>query len=202
MAWIIIGLAVLITLVLFIIIARGASAGPAAVVEPAEIDVVALNDPLVQDAIDQGLKIEAIKHYRELSGAGLKEAKEVIEYVIAGGEIEARKKRHKPPVDTAAGIRDLLDEGHRDEAVDLYARFAGVDQYTAQDAVDEIEREMRLADAPDEPVKMSLIERSEIKQLLLDGNKIEAVKRYREISGLGLKEAKDAVDHMARGLGA
>jgi ribosomal protein L7/L12 len=201
MAWMLIGLAVLITVVLFIIIARGASARPAMVVDPEEIDLVAVNDPEVQDAMAQGKKIEAIKAYRVLTGVGLKDAKEVIDFLMAGGELDAKKKRQKPPVDAAAGIRDLLHEGRRDEAVDLYAKFAGVDLYTAQDAVDEIEREMRLADAPDEPGKMSLLERGEIKELLQQGNKIEAVKRYRELSGLGLKEAKDAVDDMARGLG-
>ena len=178
----------------------GASARPAGVAEPAEIDLVAVNDPLVQDALAQGRKIEAIKHYRELSGVGLKEAKEVIEYLVAGGEA-TKKKRQKPPVDAAAGIRDLLNEARRDEAVDLYARFAGVDQYTAQDAVAEIEREMRLEDRSDESDRLSLMERSELQQLLLDGNKIEAVKRYRELTGQGLREAKDAVDDMARGLG-
>jgi ribosomal protein L7/L12 len=39
----------------------------------------------------------------------------------------------------------------------------------------------------------------EIRQLLASGNKIEAVKRYREETGCGLAEAKDAVEALAAG---
>lgn len=38
--------------------------------------------------------------------------------------------------------------------------------------------------------------RDECRQLARSGNKIEAIKLYRAASGLGLKEAKDAVDNM------
>src|SRR5262245_58487536 len=37
----------------------------------------------------------------------------------------------------------------------------------------------------------------EVKRLVAAGEKIEAIKLYREIHGCGLKEAKDAVDNMA-----
>jgi hypothetical protein len=36
----------------------------------------------------------------------------------------------------------------------------------------------------------------EIRRMALAGNKIEAIKRYREIHGVGLKEAKDAVEKL------
>lgn len=36
----------------------------------------------------------------------------------------------------------------------------------------------------------------EIDALLRDGKKIQAIKTYREITGAGLKEAKDAVERM------
>ena len=38
----------------------------------------------------------------------------------------------------------------------------------------------------------------EIQDLLAKGNEIQAIKRYRELTGAGLKEAKDAID-AARG---
>ncbi len=38
-----------------------------------------------------------------------------------------------------------------------------------------------------------------VESLLREGRKIEAIKLYREQTGLGLKEAKDAVEAMARG---
>jgi ribosomal protein L7/L12 len=36
---------------------------------------------------------------------------------------------------------------------------------------------------------------------LMAGNKIQAIKLYRELYGVGLKEAKDAIDEMMRNLG-
>jgi len=194
-------LALVMAGILLLIIVQGArnrrpSLGDGMLIVPAEIDPDAANDPVMLEAIQNGRKIEAIKHYRELAGVDLKDAKEAVEYLMAGGTV-GKKQRAMPPIDTAAGVRDLLAEGQKDEAVDLYARFAGVDEYTARDAVDAIEREMRLED---DPSKLSLLERGEIQALLQAGNKIEAVKRYRELSGLGLKEAKDAVDAMEQGL--
>ena len=38
----------------------------------------------------------------------------------------------------------------------------------------------------------------QVRELIATGNKIGAIKRYREESGLGLKEAKDAVDEFER----
>lgn len=46
-------------------------------------------------------------------------------------------------------------------------------------------------------------ERDAIRTALLDGRKIEAIKIYRQATGAGLKEAKDAVERWeARGLGS
>jgi ribosomal protein L7/L12 len=42
---------------------------------------------------------------------------------------------------------------------------------------------------------------SDIEALILRGKKIEAIKIYREQTGVGLKEAKDAVEEMQRRLG-
>lgn len=40
----------------------------------------------------------------------------------------------------------------------------------------------------------------EVERLVREGRKIEAIKVYREMTGLGLKEAKDAVDTLQAGL--
>jgi hypothetical protein len=60
------------------------------------------------------------------------------------------KPKHAPLVQLTAGIRDMLDEGRKAEAIEIYQKFAGVDQYTAKSAVEQIEREMRLGDTLDE----------------------------------------------------
>jgi len=43
-------------------------------------------------------------------------------------------------------------------------------------------------------------QRAEIERMIRDGKTIQAIKRYREIHGVGLKDAKDAVDAIAKGL--
>ena len=48
---------------------------------------------------------------------------------------------------------------------------------------------------PPEPVPAGM---DEVLALLADGRKIPAIKRYREVTGAGLREAKDAVDEIDR----
>ncbi|MGH4119401.1 ribosomal protein L7/L12 [Clostridium sp.] len=38
---------------------------------------------------------------------------------------------------------------------------------------------------------------TELKNLILDGKKIKAIKQYRIITGIGLKEAKDYIDELS-----
>jgi hypothetical protein len=61
--------------------------------------------------------------------------------LITGKNVDRMNKRKLPAYDIEnAGVLDLLEEGHDDEAVDLYRRFAGVDEYTARAAVDRMKR--------------------------------------------------------------
>ncbi|MFZ6027228.1 MAG: ribosomal protein L7/L12 [Chloroflexota bacterium] len=84
-----------------------------------------------------GNKIEAIKRYRQLTGVGLKEAKEAVEALADG----------RPFTPALAGTTSV---GTGEDIVALVRR----------------------------------------------GNKLEAIKRYREQKNVGLKEAKDAVEAM------
>jgi len=95
-----------------------------------------------------GQKIEAIKLYREMFDVGLKEAKDAVEKLEAGG----------PVVLTSVSVTTT------GASVDQAARLA------------------------------------EVMQLLRAGEKIEAIKLYRQIFDVGLKEAKDAVEAMDVGL--
>ncbi len=184
-----------IAALIFIGMARAAkSAGMRPKSRPAVVDYGALNDDELQTEIVHGRTINAIKRYHDLTGAGLKEAKDAVEWAMAEGlENFEPKKRSAAESFSGAGIRDLLKAGRRDEAVELYAKFAGVDEYTAQDAVADIERAMRLEDdtAPDP-------ELSPVLELLRAGNKIAAIKAYRDLTGAGLAEAKDAVETLER----
>jgi ribosomal protein L7/L12 len=108
---------------------------------PEQIDWSAVADEYLQDALVRGNKIAAIKRYRELTDSGIKEAKDAVEYAERHpDEAGEKKKAPRLDLDDAPGVCDLLDEGRDDEAVDLYRRFAGVDEYTARTAVDRMKR--------------------------------------------------------------
>lgn len=114
--------------------------------QPVEIDWEALGDEALQAALAKGSKIEAIKRYRQLTDVGLKEAKDAVEYALLHPDERGDKKK-KAAYDTAdAGIRDLIQEGRMDEAIEIYQKFAGVDAYTARDAVNEIARDVTSSD--------------------------------------------------------
>ncbi len=165
----------------------------------ATIDSAAINDREVQDYIARGQKINAIKRYRELTGVGLKEAKDAVEFAEANPGMVIGKKQ-TPAYDAPdAGIRDLVRDGDIDRAIEVYRVYAGVDEYTARDAVKAIENELRQSGEIGSS-SGGTVENAHIMELLRQGNKIEAIKLYRAMTGLGLKEAKDAVDAMERGL--
>lgn len=112
-------------------------------------DWEAINDEVVQAEITTGNKIGAIKRYRLLTGQGLKESKDAIDYAMLHPDEHSAKKKKATYDAQDAGVRDLILEGRLDEAVEIYQKFAGVDAYTARDAVDEIARDLHLSDQSD-----------------------------------------------------
>ena len=156
------------------------------------IDWDAIADPELQSYLQPNTKIQAIKRYRDLTDAGLKEAKDAIEYVLDNPD-GMKKGKMSGAVDTdGAGVRDLIAEGRIDEAVKVYAAFMGVDEFTARNAIDQMQR------ADEAETRLSSEGMDKVWSLLNSGNKIEAIKAYREMTGLGLKEAKDEIDRMER----
>lgn len=59
---------------------------------------------------------------------------------------------------------------------------------------------IRLGISPAEFTPQEPSELGDIRNALLSGNKIEAIKLYRYLYGVGLKEAKEAIDAMERNL--
>ncbi len=55
--------------------------------------------------------------------------------------------------------------------------------------------------ASDQPASLSASEDPQVLELIQTGQKIEAIKRYRELTGVGLAEAKDAVERVEQGYG-
>lgn len=93
-------------------------------------------------------------------------------------------------------IHKLLHDKHVIQAIQLYREVTGVSLAEAKEAVEE----MALDEAGKPPSGVRSYDdpvmESKIKSLLAKGKKIDAVKIYREEYGIGLKQAKDAVDRI------
>lgn len=144
--------------------------------------------------VKDGRKIEAIKRYREMTGVGLKEAKDAIEELEAGRMVTFAQNvvsRGSTSV-SMAQVQAALEAGNKIEAIKLYREMTGLGLKEAKDAIEAMPTDAftNSNSAPD---------LSEIRNLIAADKKIEAVKRYREMTGAGLKEAKDMVDALAAG---
>ncbi len=163
--------------------------------------------------VRSGKKIEAIKLFRETFQAGLKESKDAVEQMEAGQAVDISGFNPGPMFstlssldgDTVAEAQTLIQMGNKLEAVTLIRRKAGVDLAEAKSAVDQIEAEMAGQNQSFTAVSvftntpgttLDAATTAEIQRLTGSGNKIAAIKLMREKTGLGLAEAKNAVEAM------
>ncbi len=87
--------------------------------------------------------------------------------------------------------QELLDHGHRIaqlelKVAELYKRL------------DQAEPAFGDGSGFSEPATVNASEHPRVIELVQSGNQIGAIKLYREITGLGLAEAKEAVDQLAQ----
>ena len=104
------------------------------------------------ELIGQGRKIDAVKVYREVTGLGLKEAKDAVEAMGFAPQDPLSGGLRNPPPPAGASPSTLSN--------------------------------------------LSSAQQGSIRELIRQNRKIEAIKLYREATGLGLKESKDAVEAM------
>jgi ribosomal protein L7/L12 len=93
----------------------------------------------VRRALAAGNKIAAIKHYREATGLGLKDAKDAVEAIAAG---RAAPSLAAAPALVAGGnqtVLTLLAAGRKIEAIKVYREATGVGLKDAKDAVEALE---------------------------------------------------------------
>jgi ribosomal protein L7/L12 len=86
-------------------------------------------------------------------------------------------------------LAELVRQGRMIEAIQLVREQTGCGLAEAKAAVEKLQRGERVA-----PEQSAGGVTDEIRELVRSGRKIEAIKIYRERTGAGLKEAKDAVD--------
>lgn len=95
----------------------------------------------------------------------------------------------------------LISLGKKNEAIQLLRKRFGLGLEEAKDMADGLERgrstEFQVTFQP--TIALTSDREAEARQLLASGNKIQAIKLIREMTGLGLKEAKDMAEAMEAG---
>lgn len=95
-------------------------------------------------------------------------------------------------------IRELLARGKKIQAIKLVRDQTGLDLQEAKDYVEALPSDplMSQMEYGQSTPTLPFDAEQEIRRLLTNGDKIQAIKRVRELTGLGLKEAKDYVDSL------
>ncbi|HUR37229.1 MAG TPA: ribosomal protein L7/L12 [Terriglobales bacterium] len=111
-------------------------------------------------------------------------------------EYEANLKPASPQAPDVRHIADLITQGRKIEAIKAYRDATGVGLEEAKNAVEHYQPLMeRMGIAPVVNLPdWAEQDWAEIDALLEAGNKIEAIKLYRQKTGCDLKEAKNAID--------
>jgi ribosomal protein L7/L12 len=143
----------------------------------------------VRSLMDEGQKIEAIKLYRERTGAGLKDSKDAVEAIGRGQGPPSRQDDR----DFRDEVLSLLEQGQKIGAIKLFRERTGVGLKEAKDAVEAMQRGQ--ATPSGAPIGRDF--EHEVIALLEQGQKIGAIRLFRERTGAGLKESKDAVETLA-----
>jgi ribosomal protein L7/L12 len=199
------GIVAITVIIVEIAIHRRPSARRQSTTGQAEFDAKLQHPDRLRQLINEKQKIQAIKLYREETGANLQEAKRAVERI----EMQMRTEGLEAPQPTSytsqanlEEVRRLLQAGQKINAIKAYREATGVGLKEAKVAVE------RLAAGPIEPLpqasptqaKPDLVDPEKLQNLIREGRKIEAIKYIRQQRGVGLKEAKEAVDWLEANL--
>nr|WP_293176156.1 ribosomal protein L7/L12 [Nannocystis sp.] len=159
-------------------------------------------DPDIQALVVMGDLIAATSLYQQRFGGSVLVARKTID----GAHWELTQSRgssagHQAPLAATLvidpAIAAFLREDRKIEAIKRYRELYGVGLKEAKDAVEAMQ------DGTPLPTPTPVIEHAplalqpELDRLIAAGQKIGAIKHYREVTQVGLKEAKDAVEaHM------
>lgn len=103
----------------------------------------------------------------------------------------------RPPAPGSPGLQspeELVRAGRKIEAIKRYREIHGVGLKEAKDAVEAFEHNGGNVMALPAKSVLREVHDSEIEAQIRSGHLIDAIKLYREKNGVGLKEAKDAVE--------
>jgi len=141
----------------------------------------------IRSLLAEGQRIEAIRVYREATAAGLAAAKEAVEALEQGRSLPVANELDG---ELRAELLALLQQGQKIGAIKLYRDRTGTALASAKALVEALAR----GENPRMSGQLAGVSEEELLALLEQGQKIEAIKLYRERTGAGLKDAKDAVE--------
>ncbi|MEC7983610.1 MAG: ribosomal protein L7/L12, partial [Myxococcota bacterium] len=150
------------------------------------------SDPMavVAQLCANGQKIKAIKAYRDMTGAGLKEAKQAVEeYVRSVSEPRSDTSTTSNVLDREH-IESLLNRGQKIQAIQYYRETTGAGLKDSKHAIEGLIKPQGWSNNPLD----SSVSLANIRKLCADDMRIKAIKAYREYSGASLKESKQAID--------
>lgn len=160
---------------------------------------------LVGELVRQQKLLEAIKQYRRVTGCDLRQAKAAVD-AMAGeirGEVPPASDSDSA-LSEAGGLQDvavLVRERRTVDAIKRYRELTGCDLREAKASVEAMARELSGAPQANPDRSEGLLDVSglqEVEQLARRHQLIEAIKRYRALTGCDLREAKASVEAMVR----
>ena len=174
----------------------------------AELNAKLMHPEEIQRLLDAKQKIQAIKLYREETGAGLKEARAAVEQMEASARaVRSTRNREQDAQiehggDALEQVRQLMSDGRKFEAIKRYREATGAGLKEAKAAVEGMAGmagttgTASIADSisAGRTTESGFVDPDELARLIRAGRKIEAIKYFRRQSGAGLREAKEAVD--------
>ncbi len=142
----------------------------------------------IQRLLQERKKIQAIKLYRKATGVGLRDAKRAVE------RIARQREQETADSDAENGGQEKMEQVWRHirakqqiHAIKAYHEATGAGLTEAKRAVERMSVEIS-------QVEPDLIDPDKLQGLIRSRQKLQAIKYYRQQRGVGLREAKDAVD--------
>lgn len=163
-------------------------------------------DMRLRELIAAQKRLDAIKYVREMTGIGLKEAKDYVERLSNQTQSGSTPMPETTRVSLAAAANDFevldwLTGGQKIKAIKRVRELTGIGLKEAKDFVEAIERgEVKVQDssltpsAPTPDASSDPFYDPQVREYLKQGKKIDAIKRVRVLTGVGLKQAKDLVE--------
>ncbi len=159
---------------------------------------------LVRTLVKEGRTLEAIRAYREATGADLDDALKVVDGLQNTMEADDAVTPQADRSGEEGGemvaldgpdVTALLQAGRKLDAIRVYREQTGASLKDATDMIKALERKLDIAD------QSELEHGQDVETLLRAGRKIDAIRVYREQHEVSLREANDAVNALEKDLG-